>query len=340
MPKTVVRVPNHLGDCLMAQPAIRALAENFDRDGLFLLIPHWAEPIYRTFDGISIIRTDRLHGLKAVRRQIRLLRGYHFDDGVILTPSFSSALILWLAGVKNRHGYSGDARRLALNYPLDRKSALSEHRSQSYYRLMESYLRKKLAIYRPRMTLSDRDLDEARKILSSAGISDSDKYIVIAPQAVAESRRWGAANYRSLALQLTRDRNYKIILIGTMVEFSAGEIIAQRQDGIANLCGRTDIGSAAAILSQARLFIGNDSGLAHLAAAVDIPLVVLSGADNPAETSPLSDKKKLIIRGDLECISCAKNICPKKGKDFMRCMKEITVEEISSAARGLLELYS
>jgi len=79
--------------------------------------------------------------------------------------------------------------------------------------------------------------------------------------------------------------------LGSAAEYEAGEKVATRNKGILNLCGKTDIGSAAALLSRCRLFIGNDSGLAHLAAAVDVPLVVLSGADSPAETSPSQVRK-------------------------------------------------
>ncbi|RKX24312.1 MAG: lipopolysaccharide heptosyltransferase II, partial [Candidatus Zixiibacteriota bacterium] len=103
-----------------------------------------------------------------------------------------------------------------------------------------------------------------------------------------------------------------------------------------NICGKTDIETAGAVLSMARLFAGNDSGLAHLAAAVDIPLVVLSGADDPKETSPLSANKKVIIKDHLDCISCVKNDCPKKNDEFMRCMKEITVSEVFDAIRDKL----
>jgi ADP-heptose:LPS heptosyltransferase len=152
---------------------------------------------------------------------------------------------------------------------------------------------------------------------------------------VAESRRWGSDRYGTLISRFTKEKNCKAVLIGTEDNFKAGEDVKNHSpDSIVNLCGKTGLLTAAAIMSFARIFVGNDSGLAHLAGSVGCPLVVLSGPDDPQETSPLSKKKKLIIK-DLDCISCVKNVCPKKGDDFMRCMRLITVDEVLDAAKGL-----
>ena len=79
---------------------------------------------------------------------------------------------------------------------------------------------------------------------------------------------------------------------------------------------------------MASIFVGNDSGLAHLAAAVGTQLIVLSGADNPIETSPISDSKEVVYHDELDCISCVKNKCPLRGDRFMQCMKRISVDDI------------
>ena len=103
-----------------------------------------------------------------------------------------------------------------------------------------------------------------------------------------------------------------------------------------NLAGKTSVREAAAVMSLARLFVGNDSGPAHLAAAVGIPIVVLSGADDPKSTSPMAARKGLIYREDLECISCVKNKCPLKGEQQMQCMTLITLDRVTDEADRLL----
>jgi len=332
--KMLIRLPNHLGDCLMSQPAIKAFAESNHDDEIHLLGPLWAKPI---FDGIESytylpLAGKALHGSRAISIQALLLRKYKFDAGILLTPSFSSALILFLAGVKNRYGYSGEGRSIFLNHSLAPIQSQNIHRSVKYFRLLEYLAGKKFPIVNPSLCISQQNAQIARQILIDAGMSANTPFIVIAPQAVAESRRWGSDNYAALSRRIISETSCSIILLGTADEYPAGESVAIGAKKIINLCGKTNIATAAAVLSLARLFIGNDSGLAHLAAAVNIPLVVLSGAGNPIETSPLSDKKTVIIKSELDCISCVKNRCPQKGDDFMKCMREITIDEVFSAA--------
>ncbi|MFC1475344.1 glycosyltransferase family 9 protein, partial [Candidatus Zixiibacteriota bacterium] len=79
---------------------------------------------------------------------------------------------------------------------------------------------------------------------------------------------------------------------------------------------------------MATVFIGNDSGPAHLAAAVGANIVVLSGADDPKSTSPMVKNKRMLYLDELECISCVKNKCPLKNEAYMMCMKSIKVDDV------------
>jgi lipopolysaccharide heptosyltransferase II len=337
MIKVIVRVPNHLGDCLMAHPAIVALASAAEDTYITLLLPHWAEPIYAHMKNISLLTldSDKLHGPGAIIFQSRLLRKMKFDSGIVLTPSFSSALILLLAGVRNRYGYHGEGRGFLLNHSVTNPDRIV-HRSQSYMRLIEHFTQSSRPYSSPQMEILPSARSAAIALLRENGMDESEQFVAIAPQAVAESRRWGSDNYAALAQIILSSFGGCIVLIGADSERAAGAQIAGDDKRIINLCGRTDIGSAAALLKKARLFIGNDSGLAHLAAAVGTALVILSGADNPAETSPLSEKKIVIIKDNLDCISCVKNVCPRSGADFMRCMRDISVDQVFAAARKLL----
>lgn len=332
--KTLIRVPNHLGDCLMSQPAIRAFIES-ERDAeIYLLGPLWAKPIYDEIGNHIYLplKSNALHGSQAISTQVKLLRKYKFDVGILLTPSLSSALILFLAGVKNRHGYSGEGRSIFLSHSLLPIMNQAIHRSARYFTLLEYISGRKFPTFNPKLSIGSESAHMALQILTDAGINKNTHFRVIAPQAVAESRRWGSDNYAALSRKIISETGCSIILLGTADEYPAGESVAIGTNRIINLCGKTNIAAAAAILSMARLFIGNDSGLAHLAAAVNIPLVVLSGADNPIETSPLSVKKTVIIKSELDCISCVKNRCPQRGYNFMKCMRMITVDEVFGAA--------
>lgn len=338
MSKIIIRTPNHLGDSLMAQPAVAAFTAGRIKDDIYLLIPDWAEPIYRSIPDVLLILVEGqyLHGMKAINYQSELIKKEKYGVGVLLTPSFSSALIFYLGGVKRRIGFKGDGRRLLLHDVLDPGAVVGRHRSEKYRYIFEKYGKQRLKIDSPRLTVMNPALEKAEDILIDAGIDLKKGFVSMAPRAVAASRRWGSANYGTLSEKIISELDLDIVLIGAENEFEAGREIAGDKKRVFNICGKTDIETAGAVLSMARLFAGNDSGLAHLAAAVDIPLVVLSGADDPKETSPLSANKKVIIKDHLDCISCVKNDCPKKNDEFMRCMKEITVSEVFDAIRDKL----
>ena len=337
MYKIIIRAPNHLGDLLMAQPAVRGLVKNCLNEKISLLLPEWAEVIYRDIENIKMLPLEQelLHGGHAIFRQRDRISGKNFDTGILLTPSFSSALVFYLSGIKRRYGYKGDGRNFLLNHAIDHEEAAFKHRSVKYLHLMTSFIGKDIVFEPPKIKLFDETRKSVEKKLDEYGINRDTAFIAVAPQAIAESRRWGSANYAALSEKLIDKFGVKIILLGAVNEYQAGEQIARDSGNIINLCGKTDIEAAAAILSLSRLFIGNDSGLAHLAAAVDTPLVVLSGADRPSETSPISEKKIILIKDNLDCISCVKNICPKKENDFMKCMKDISVVEVFDAAQSM-----
>lgn len=339
MGKIVIRAPNHLGDSLMAQPAIRAFAESTQDGEIHILCPSWAEPIYRNIVNVKLpgLKKRYLHGPHAIAYQTRLVRTEKFEIGVLLTPSFSSALVLYLSSVRSRYGYAGNGRGFLLNHRFEPRNSSLPHRSQQYLHLLEYAAGRNLAIQKPILSLPESARKAASKLLKDRGVTPSDRFVAIAPQAVAESRRWGSHNYRALARLFIRDLGIGIVLIGAVDEYKAGKEIAGDEQNILNLCGKTNIESAGAILSAASLFIGNDSGLAHLAAAVDTPLVVLSGADRPSETSPISTRKVVIIKDYLDCISCVKNKCLKRRQAFMKCMRDISVEEVYDAALNFLQ---
>lgn len=344
--KILIRTPNHLGDCIMAMPMVNETREAYPGSSVTVLVPDYLAELYRqnpAIDEILTIPTRYVHGLIAVMKIKEIIAPYEFDIGYVLPPSFGAASSFKLAGVKESIGYIADGRRLLLSKPLPLPTPLNaEHRSTLYFNLLRRGAGVDLEYVKPKLLLNDDDNRKALEILDGFGFPDNEPYAVIAFRAVAESRRWGTDNYTRLTRALTKDLKLRVILIGGADDRKEGDRIAEAIktddiiDEVINLAGKTTLRETAALLSRARVFIGNDSGPAHLAAAVGVPLVVLSGADDPRETSPISNQKKLIYPNHLDCISCVKNKCSLKGEHFMRCMKEISVEMVLAAVKELI----
>ncbi|NOY88038.1 MAG: lipopolysaccharide heptosyltransferase II [FCB group bacterium] len=342
-PKLLIRAPNHLGDCVMALPMINEAREAYPGAHITVLVPQNLAELFNpnpAIDNVIGLPKEHVHGLIGVMKIKDLIAPYHFDIGYILPPSFGSAAGFKLAGVKKRIGYISDGRRLLLTKPLALPSPLNEtHRSKLYFDLLRRGANVELEFVRPKLFLNDDDIEKGNRLLDDFGLNPTEEYIVIAFQAVAESRRWGISNYINLIKHIIADYGFKIILSGTEEDKNAGDEISEGTGAkqIRNLAGKTSIRELAAVLSQAKFFVGNDSGAAHLAAAVGTPLVVLSGADNPQSTSPIAAQKKLIYLQNLDCISCVKNKCPLKGQKYMQCMTGISVDMVMAEIDTLIK---
>ena len=341
--KILVRTPNHLGDCIMALPTINQVGEAHPGARVTLLAPRHLAPLFRpnpTVDEIIELAPEHVHGLMAVYKIKELIGKQGFDIGYILPPSFGAAAGFKLGGVKERIGYIADGRRLLLTKPLALPAPLnSKHRSELYFDLLRRGAGHEVAFHKPKLFLGDDDVRAGIDLLTGFGLPENEPYAAIAFRAVAESRRWGTTKYTELIKHLISQHGIKVVLIGSADDRPDGDAIAAATSTkeVINVAGKTSIREAAAILSRAKLFVGNDSGPAHLAAAVGAPVVVLSGADDPKATSPVAARKKLLYLDQLECISCEKNKCPVKGESHLRCMTGLPVDLVAAAAGDMLE---
>ncbi len=342
--KIIIRTPNHLGDCVLAVPMINETRETYPGSTVTILTPEKLGELYensQAIDRIIKFPGQYAHGLAGVFKLRELIKDEEFEVGYVLPPSFSSASVFKLSGVKERIGYIADGRRLLLTKPLPLPAPINScHRSELYFNMLKRATGQELTFVKPKIFLSDNDIDQGQKVLRDFGIADGDKFAAVAFRAVGESRRWGVDNYMELTKRLIAGHNIKVVLIGKDDDRTEGDMIAAGAGStrVYNLAGRTGVRELASILTQALIFIGNDSGAAHLAAAVGTPIVVLSGADDPRETSPLSSQKKLLYMSELECISCVKNKCELKGEAFMQCMKRISVDLVMKTVDELISV--
>ncbi len=340
--KVLIRAPNHLGDCVMALPMISEAREAHPDSHITVLAPESIADVFSRnpgIDDILTIPTRYLHGLIGMMKVKEIIARGAFDVGYVMPPSFGAASSFKLGGVKVRIGYVADGRRLLLTRPLPLPEPLnSQHRSVVYFDLLRRGASVDLEYSPPKLTLNDTDHGRANGILQSVGLGTDDRYVAISHQAVAESRRWGIDKYAMLAQRIVGGLNLHVVLVGSSADRKSGdELISESGSGsIHNLAGMATLRESAAILARSEAFVGNDSGPAHLAAAVGTKIVVLWGAGDPNETSQLSTQMTIVRRSNLSCISCVKNICPLKGSARMKCMSEISVDEVYGALRDMV----
>lgn len=341
--RILIRTPNHLGDCVMALPMISEAREAHPGSHVTVLTPENLVDLYSgnpAIDDILTIPSKYVHGLIAVMKIKDIIAPHRFDLGYVLPPSFGAASAFKLGGVRERVGYIADGRRLLLTRPLALPTPLnSVHRSETYYNLLRRGAQVDLKHAPPQLFLGDDAIAQGGKLLFGFGLDQADQYVVVAFQSVAESRNWGTDNFVALSKRLISDLGCKIVLIGAESDQSTGnEIMTSAGAGeVVNLAGKTTLLQLAAIISGAQVFVGNDSGPAHLAAAVGAPAVVLFGAGDPGETGPLSKSCRILFAEDLDCLGCVKNNCPLKGDNFMQCMKQVSVDTVVQTVLSLIK---
>jgi heptosyltransferase-2 len=269
--------------------------------------------------------------LSGIKEFSRSLKSRQYDLGIILPDSFSSALIFRLGGVEQTVGYRSELRSFMLTTAIKPPIAMM-HRSERYMELLRRSIGTEHFDSDISVAVSDRERNDADRLL--AGF---EKFAVICPTSRAPSRRWGDRNYSSLIAALASDFGFGIVLAGaadeTEIIDSVGEL-----SGVEcfNLARENNILLSIEVMRRSEVFVGNDSGAAHLAAASGTRVISISGPDNPDETRPLA-KVGAIVRKQIECVPCVKNICPRKDH-VNECMDIISPDDVLSAVKRILKI--
>jgi heptosyltransferase II len=288
MQSLIVRMPNHLGDVCMTLPSLDMLAASGYE--LTLVGRPWLRELFWAYPwavfGLPKARGERIRALRDLKA-----RGPGGTQALLFTNSFSTALDLRLVGWR-AIGYATDARRWLLGQvvPVPRAWRADMHTRDYYYHLARVLVPDAPAqVPPPQLQVGAAAFHRARAALVDAGVRGP--YVVLCPVAVGLHRgrvkRWDG--FGRLALELSGEGHTVVICPGP------GEL-PEAQAAVKNACfiGPLDLAAFAALLRESRLVVANDSGPAHLAAAVGARLVAMFGVTDPGKTSPAGDQVVLL----------------------------------------------
>ncbi len=300
--KTLIIGPSWVGDMLMSQSLYRHLKQQDPEREIDVLAPNWCRPVLARMPEVNqAIEMPVGHGSLqwGIRKEIgRQLSRYQYEQAFILPNSLKSALIPWFAGIPKRTGWRGEMRYGLLNdirtlnkeaFPLmvQRYVGLSNKKGCDALDLE--------SILKPKLSTSKEQLISALERFSL----DGSNAIAFCPGAeFGPAKRWPDYHYAQLAKALIAD-GHQIWLFGSKKDQDVCEQITQQlseteQRHCRNLAGATSLPQAIDLLAQSKAAVSNDSGLMHIAAAVETPLVALYGPTSPHFTPPLSDKATVI----------------------------------------------
>ncbi|MCG6916408.1 MAG: lipopolysaccharide heptosyltransferase II [Deltaproteobacteria bacterium] len=335
--KIVVLAPNWIGDAVLSLPLLDACFHLWPRANLTVLARDQVAELFEARKSeVRVLQYERGNGLQRLRKLMGLglrLRREGFELALLLPNSLSSAIIARLAGVPQRLGYSTDGRGWLLTQRLaDRRKERGLHQMDYYLGLLRSFGTSGVDRI-PRLKLKEEVTEKGLALLDVLGIGRNELLIGVHPGAAyGEAKRWFPERFARV-IDLLHKRGRKFVLLGGPgEEVLAEKISTTTAQPPINTVGKTTLAEALVLISRCALFLSNDSGLMHAAAALGIPQVALFGSTDPEKTAPLNNKAVVIQAKGVSCAPCFKSECPEN----LECLKAITVDEVYAAAEKLL----
>lgn len=330
MYRILIIAPSWIGDCVMTQPLLRRLHEHHSDAVIDVFAPAWSEPVYARMPEVAQTLANPFgHGAVELKARWQLGKSLHhrYQQAIVLPGSLKSALIPFAAKIPKRTGYVGESRYFLLNdirkldkaaLPLmvDRYTALADPANTPF----------SPPNYQPNLAINEQSRAQA---LAALGLNHECPMVAFCPGAeYGPAKRWPASHFADLA-QRYIEEGAQVWLFGSSKDAPIGEeILAQLSPKARaycrNLCGQTNLSQAIDLLSLAVYVVCNDSGLMHLAAALDRPISAIYGSSSPTHTPPLSPQAK-IISLNLECSPCFERVCPL---GHTHCLTQLSAQQV------------
>ena len=320
----LIRATNWIGDAVMSLPALRAVRARFPEAQISVLAKPWVAALYEGERAIT-----RVIPFETRWQAIRELRAGDFDLGILLPNSFDSAAVLRLGGVRRIVGYARDGRGLLLTnaIALPRPNELPRHERFYYLELLR---RAELIELLPEVPdIRFDDIDEKRRrgraAFAAAGICLP--VVGVSPGAAyGGAKRWLPERFAEAAVRLAADIGGSVAVFGSAAEKALCASVAGKA-GARSFAGETSLRTFIDMAAACSIFLTNDSGAMHIAAAAGVPSVTVFGPTDENATGPLGEAA-VRLRHPVECAPCLRRECPIDH----RCMTRVTVEDVVLAA--------
>jgi heptosyltransferase-2 len=326
MKRVLVVGPAWVGDMVMAQSLFKRIKRLHPDASIHVVAPGWSLPLTDRMTDV-----DRAHALDVPHGSFgfgarytlgRALRKHSFDTAYVLPRSWKSALVPFFAGAKRRVGYLGELRHGLLTDP---RKKMAKPAGRPKPRTVDSFV---ALADSNEPTVRDEEWplletrSEAAGLLAELGLNDiAAGYVAFCPGAeYGPAKQWPLPHFIALGQELAKSGRQVLIAGSTKDAPAAEQIAAEIGCAARSIAGKTSLGQAIDVLAHAGGVVSNDSGLMHVAAALQRPTIALFGSSSELVTPPLS-KTAQVLSLDLPCRPCFQRACPLKHLD---CLNGIT----------------
>ena len=332
--RILIVAPSWIGDTVFAQPLFHLLHRYHQGLTLDVLASRYLRPVLEHMPQVhSIIDNPFAHSELRFGDRRRLgitLRSQKYDQAIVLPNSLKSALVPFLAKIPLRTGYVGemrfgllnDARRLdesTLRTMVDRYAFLAQPPGTTLTR----------PIIRPTLQVAPEELDA---VLKKFGLDTHRPVTIFCPGAeYGPARRWPTEHYGVLAKSIVGEGK-QVWLLGSSKDREIADAVQLASGGLCrNLAGETNLSEAIRLIAAASLVVSNDTGLLHVASALNRPVVALYGSTAPGLAPPYSDRS-VSVSLNLPCSPCRERVCPL---GHFNCMNQMTPERVARAITSM-----
>ena len=331
--------PSWVGDMVMAQSLFKALKQQNPTCTIDVIAPGWSVPVLERMPevrrGIPLHVGHGEFNLKARYCLGKELRN-QYQRAIILPRSLKAALVPFFAKIPVRTGFLGEMRYGILN---DIREFNKKHLNQTVKRFTalgstQSTAQQTPPIHFPALRI---DKDAQLQALNKLQLSTTQPAVSLFPGAeYGPAKQWPIEHYAELASALTQD-GYQVWIMGSQKDATVADNIIDQvktDQSISpiNLCGKTSLAEAIDLIGHCKAAVSNDSGLMHVAAAANCPVIGIYGSSSPDFTPPLTEKSK-VLHLNLDCSPCFERTCPLQHLD---CLYKITPKSVFDALKMLL----
>lgn len=364
--RILIRSTNWIGDAIMTTPAVHTIRKNFPDAEITVLAVPWVVDIFRLSPDVDKVWVYDKKGMysgkiKGVVKLAAHLLQYQFDAAILLQNAFEAAFIARLSGIPLRAGYKRDGRGLLLTHGVELTNEIRARHQVHYYQMLLAGLGLDPGSDDLRLPLTDELIVWARDSIAGLkreiGFSSQNGQALSKDNVSAENmaampvigfnpgaaygpaKRWPAEKFGQLAALIAHDhgeRGCLILVFGTTADTEAARAIKEFSNRtphhVVDMTAKTTLQQVMALIHCCNVFVTNDSGLMHVAAALETPTVAIFGSTDHVATGPFS-KKSVVIRKEMDCSPCLQSQCPLK---HLNCLEEISSQEVYAEVARVL----
>ena len=339
-------MPNWIGDVVLSLPALQSLRIRYPDARITAIVRPPSDELLSGCPAVdSVIQFPRGKGDGYIKQcnYARGLRKYHFDLGIIFPNSLHSAMMMKLAGARFRVGYSTDARGIFLTHalPITKKEKQTSYRVNYFHNILSPLNPEPVADHYDPMWKQGDEI-ELKETLFKVGVDKKDFLITLHPGTSKPERAWHAERFGILCQKLIKEHRMKVVLLGTQKEMPLLTRIREFcPAGMTTIVPELNLQEIAQLMQVSRLFIGNDSGMMHLASLAGTPVVGIFGPGHSETTGRfLPSEKHEIVTRNYPCSPCRQRFfkeCKPSSHRKPFCLEDISVKDVSEAVERLVK---